>query len=125
MEAVAPDMKIARRLRRNSRPRCARDFAVATVTSRNRSKNDASTENVQLPAVERVPARSEGYRVWHLATGPSTSSTELTASLLRVGAGGLNRGPDLGRGQRHVEVRDPERRQGVEHGMHDRRRGAD
>ena len=64
----------------------------------------------------------EGTRTWCTGSGSECRIAELTASLLCISPGGANRSPDLGWGQRHVEVGDPERRQGVEHGMHDRRR---
>ena len=43
----------------------------------------------------------------------------------RLDARGLHRLPDLRRGERHVDVPDPEVDQGIDHGVHIRRRRAD
>ena len=48
MEAVAPDMKMARRWRRNSRARCARDFAAGTVIPK-----DPATSAIDKPSTSR------------------------------------------------------------------------
>jgi len=48
MGEVTPVMKIARRLRRNSRARCERDFAVATVILK-----ELATSAIDKPSTSR------------------------------------------------------------------------
>src|ERR1700730_6842638 len=61
----------------------------------------------------------------HTAIGAEGSDDWLGINGSRSAGCLLDRGPDLLRRERHVEMRDAEWRQRIEHGVHDRRRCAD